>query len=85
MPFSLETDHDIHKPCNASPHSDSVLVTVYFSPAQGGRGREGEPLNQFRDQGQIYIPVKKGQALSLSPWVHIPAQGSTGTWARAWD
>lgn len=34
-------DHDIHKPCNASPHSDSVLVTVYFSPGQGGRGSEG--------------------------------------------
>ena len=80
--FSLETGI---KPCNVLTHSDSVLVIVYSSPVQGGRDRDGEPLNQFRDQGQIYIPVKKGQSLSLSPWVHIPAQDSTGTWAPAWD
>ena len=63
----------------------TVLGTVCSSPGQGGRGREGGPLDQFRDQGQIYMPVKKGQSLSLSPWVHIPSQGSMGTWPPARD
>lgn len=63
----------------------TVPGTVCSSPGQGGRSREGGLLNQFRDQGQIYMPVKKGQSLSLSLWVHIPAQGSMGTWPPARD
>lgn len=83
--FSLETGIMIFTNHVTRYPTLTVLGTACSSPGQGGRGREGGPLNQFRDQGQVYMPVKKGQSLSLSPWVHIPAQGSMGTWPPAWD